>query len=83
MVTVRKQQPEKADGSVDIEQWLARLPVDAGFDTQLLKTACEVSYAAEQKAIAISDKAWDESSSSVLVWRWLKFSLTCTWINPR
>lgn len=64
MVTVRKQQPEKADGSVDIEQWLARLPVDAGFDTQLLKTACEVSYAAEQKAIAISDKAWDEITSS-------------------
>ncbi|WP_339339291.1 GTP diphosphokinase [uncultured Oceanicoccus sp.] len=64
MVTVRKQQPEKADGSVDIEQWLARLPVDAGFDTQLLKTACETSYAAEQKAFAISDKAWDERTSS-------------------
>ncbi len=64
MVTVRKQQPEKADGSVDIEQWLARLPVDADFDTELLKTACEVSFNAEQKAIAVSDKAWDETTSS-------------------
>ncbi|ARN75361.1 GTP diphosphokinase [Oceanicoccus sagamiensis] len=64
MVTVRKQQPEKADGSVDIEQWLARLPVDAGFDAEQLKTACEVSYDAEQQAMAISDKAWDETTSS-------------------
>jgi len=64
VVTVRKQQPEKADGSVDIEQWLERLPVDAGFDTQLLKTASEVSYQAEQQAIAVSDKAWDETTSS-------------------
>ncbi|MFA7552954.1 MAG: GTP diphosphokinase [Spongiibacteraceae bacterium] len=64
MVKVREEQPERADGSVDIERWVARLPVDAGFDKTLLQQACQMSFQAEQQAIAVSDKAWDETTSS-------------------
>ena len=64
MVKVREAHPQKADGSVDISQWLARFPENQGFDTGLLQAACDASYQAEQRAIAVSDKAWDEHTSS-------------------
>ncbi|WP_101759310.1 GTP diphosphokinase [Oceanicoccus sp. KOV_DT_Chl] len=64
MVKVREEHPENDDGSVNIERWLARLPVDAELDKKQLQQACELSYQAEKKAIAVSDKAWDEMTSS-------------------
>ncbi|MGK0500108.1 MAG: GTP pyrophosphokinase [Oceanicoccus sp.] len=64
MVKVREEHPEHDDGSVDIERWLQRLPVDANFNRQLLQQACELSYQSEQQAISVSDKAWDELTSS-------------------
>jgi GTP pyrophosphokinase len=66
MVKVREEHPVNADGSVNIEQWLARLPVDPNTDRQLLQKACEWSFQAEQNALAKagpkSDKAWEGSS---------------------
>ena len=64
MVKVREEHPENDDGSVNIERWLARLPVDVDLDKQRLREACELSYDAEQKALAVSGKAWDEVTSS-------------------
>lgn len=64
MVKVREEHPQRDDGSVDIDRWLARLPGDAEFDQAVLQQACEVSYQAEQQALAVSDKAWDEATSS-------------------
>ncbi len=64
MVKVREEHPVRADGSVDVERWMARLPVDGDFDRQRLQQACDVSFQAEQQAIAVSDHAWDETTSS-------------------
>jgi GTP pyrophosphokinase len=64
MVKVREEHPQKDDGSVDIERWLARFPAEADFDMAALRHACELSFQAEKKAIEISDKAWDETTSS-------------------
>lgn len=64
MVKVREEHPEKADGTVDVERWLARLPVDADVNRAILQQACELSYQVEQQAIVRSDKAWDHDASS-------------------
>lgn len=64
MVKVREEHPERDDGSVDIDRWLARFPQDTSIDRSVLQRACECSFQAEQKAIAVSDKAWDETTSS-------------------
>ncbi|MEH6556464.1 MAG: GTP diphosphokinase [Oceanicoccus sp.] len=64
MVKVREEHPQKDDGSVDIDRWLARFPTNSGFDSKILQAACDASYQAEQRAIAVSDKAWDEHTSS-------------------
>jgi GTP pyrophosphokinase len=64
MVKVREEHPQKDDGSVDIDRWLARFPTNSGFDRKILQAACDASYQAEQRAIAVSDKAWDEHTSS-------------------
>jgi GTP pyrophosphokinase len=64
MVKVREEHPENEDGSVDIERWVARLPVDDNTDKESLFKACEASFAAEQKAIATSEKAWDATTSA-------------------
>lgn len=64
MVKVREEHPENEDGSVDIERWLARLPVDSDTDKQRLFDACETSYLAEQHDSSASDKAWGHGSSA-------------------
>ena len=64
MVKVREEHPQNEDGSVDINRWLARFPANSGFDIPILQAACDMSYQAEQRAIAVSDKAWDEHTSS-------------------
>jgi|TARA_B110000908_G_scaffold15482_1_gene17659 GTP pyrophosphokinase len=64
MVKVREEHPQNEDGSVDINRWLARFPANSEFDISILQAACDLSYQAEQRAIAVSDKAWDEHTSS-------------------
>ncbi|MEE8056294.1 MAG: GTP diphosphokinase [Pseudomonadales bacterium] len=64
MVKVREEHPENNDGSVNVEQWLLRLPVDENTDKQRLQKACEVSFLAGQRALSTSDNAWDETTSS-------------------
>ncbi len=64
MVKVREEHPENDDGSVDIDRWLARLPVSAEFDLARLKQACEMSFAAEQTMPANPQYRWDKNSSS-------------------
>jgi GTP pyrophosphokinase len=51
MVTVRKEHPQRDDGSVDIDRWLANLPVGEEVDKQRLRQACELSYSAEHKPL--------------------------------
>ncbi len=64
MVKVREEHPQKDDGSVDINRWLARFSTSSDFDINILRSACDVSYQAERRAIVVSDKAWDEYTSS-------------------
>ncbi len=65
MVKVREEHPENDDGSVNLDQWLSRLPVDENTDLARLKEAGEASRAAEKRAIAqVSDKVWSSSISS-------------------
>lgn len=64
MVKVREEHPENDDGSVNIERWVARLPVDLELNTQVLQQACELSYRVELKALATSDKTRNELTSS-------------------
>lgn len=64
MVRVREEHPENADGSVNIDQWLARLPGELDTDKGKLQLACDTSYHAELNSGSISDKAWDETDSS-------------------
>lgn len=63
MVKVREEHPENADGSINIEQWLDRLPVDDDVDKQLLQRACDVCYRAEQLSNS-TEFSWGKGSSS-------------------
>lgn len=66
MVKVREDHPETSDGRVDINLWLSRikamLPLSTA-DCELLRRACELSFDAEQKAIA-AENIWAEGASS-------------------
>ncbi|MFT5693242.1 MAG: GTP pyrophosphokinase [Oceanicoccus sp.] len=64
MVKVREEHPENEDGSVNIDQWLARLPVGSHVEKESLQLACEMSLNAELEAKSVSDKAWDDNTSS-------------------
>lgn len=64
MVKVREEHPENDDGSVNIDQWLERLPAGSHIDKKSLRLACEMSLRAEQESKSVSDKAWDDDSSS-------------------
>ena len=63
MVKVRQEHPENADGSVNIEQWLQRLPVPSGTDLSRLAKACELSRDAELRSRELSENAWSGSVS--------------------
>jgi len=66
MVQVREAHPETADGHVDIEAWVNRLfdiqPLNESFRIDLTR-ACEVSFKAEEQAIAAKN-IWAEGTSS-------------------
>ena len=50
MVKVREDHPEKADGSVDLERWVRRLPVPETVSRGTLLRACGVTRAADERA---------------------------------
>lgn len=71
MVKVREEHPQNDDGSVNIDRWLQRLPVDPeAVDPDRLRKACEISYRAEQDFLARakedSDNVWSSTASSFL-----------------
>ncbi|NIB43301.1 GTP diphosphokinase [Pseudomaricurvus alkylphenolicus] len=66
MVKVREDHPIKDDGEVDIDAWLERLNGIHTLNSEEyapLKSACECSLAAEERAIA-NDNIWAEGTSS-------------------
>lgn len=65
MVKVREEHPEKADGTIDLERWVERLPVLQQIDRAALLQACEVARSAELRAQADVEHVWDETSSSL------------------
>lgn len=64
MVKVREEHPRQEDGSIDISQWIARLPVDSSVDLGLLEKACIDSQ--HLQSVATNKKAdyWGEDFSS-------------------
>ncbi len=64
MVKVREEHPENSDGSVNIDQWLRRLPVAEDTDVERLRQACQASYQAEKSSDGNAEYAWDERTSS-------------------
>jgi GTP pyrophosphokinase len=62
MVKVREEHPEKADGSIDLERWVERLPVPAGVSRGTLLRAAGIARAAEERARADPEHAWGDSS---------------------
>lgn len=67
MVKVREEHPENDDGSVNLDRWLARLPVGDDVDINQLKLACELAYQAEQASPGDDAYLWDKDSSSYRV----------------
>jgi len=66
MVKVREEQPENDDGSVNLDRWLARLPVGDDVDLIRVRRACEFAHQAEQDNPG-NEYIWDEKSSSYRV----------------
>lgn len=64
MVKVREEHPENEDGSVDISRWIDRLDVDLQDHRELLRRACEMTLHVELETHSVSDKAWNDDSSS-------------------
>ncbi len=62
MVKVREEHPEKADGSIDLERWVARLPVPAGISRDALLHAADVARDAEARARTDAEHGWGDSS---------------------
>lgn len=67
MVQVRTQHPLNADGSIDLERWVAHLQeVDGDLDAGQLLAACEFAREAELKAHA-AQNLWPDGSSSLQI----------------
>ena len=65
MVQVRTQHPLNADGSIDLERWVAHLQeVDGSLDAACLLRACEFARDAELQAHAAKN-LWPDGSSSL------------------
>jgi len=65
MVKVREEHPEKADGTIDVERWVERLPVIPQIDRAALLQACELARTSELRAQSDIEHVWDEGSSSL------------------
>ncbi len=67
MVQVRTQHPLNADGSIDLERWVAHLhELDGSLDIAQLLRACEFAREAELKAHAVKN-LWPDGSSSLQI----------------
>jgi len=67
MVQVRSEQPINADGSIDIERWVAQIiEVDHQLDAQGLLKACQFARDAEEQA-KVSKNIWTEGASSLQI----------------
>ena len=63
MVKVREEYPENDDGSIDVSQWIERLPVDAEVDKAQLLKACDFSQYIEQQPTTDSPNSWGQEFS--------------------
>jgi len=64
MVKVRQDHPLRYDGSINLDLWLEKIVAQAEWvDSARLRSACELSWRAEQKAIA-ADHIWAAGKSS-------------------
>ena len=64
MVKVRADHPLRYDGSINLDLWLEKIVAQAEWaDSERLRTACELSWHAEQTAIA-ADHIWAAGKSS-------------------
>ncbi len=63
MVKVREEHPEKADGSVDLERWVQRLPVPDTVSRGTLLRACGVARAADERMKSPPELSWGEGTS--------------------
>src|SRR5690606_7988882 len=63
MVKVREEHPEKADGSVDLERWVYRLPVPDSVSRGTLLRAAGVARAADERVESDAEVAWGADSS--------------------
>lgn len=63
MVKVREEHPEKADGSVDLERWVQRLPVPDTVSRGNLLRACGVARAADERMKSPPELSWGEGTS--------------------
>jgi GTP pyrophosphokinase len=67
MVKVREEHPEKADGSVDIERWVQRLPVSDAMDRNILLRACAAARAADERMQSPPELSWGEDTSCLRI----------------
>lgn len=58
MVKVREEYPTHADGSVDLEQFIDRLPVEVMVDKALLLRACEFCRHIENQPTTDAENSW-------------------------
>src|ERR1022692_3943380 len=63
MVKVREEHPEKADGSVDLERWVQRLPVPDSISRGALLRAGGVARAADERMKSPPELSWGEGTS--------------------
>ncbi|WP_019529960.1 GTP diphosphokinase [Dasania marina] len=63
MVKVREEYPVNSDGSIDVSQWLERLPVDPAVDKVELLRACNFSQFIEQQPNTDSPNSWGKEHS--------------------
>ena len=63
MVKVREEHPIHEDGSINIAQWLNRLPVEVDVDKELLLQACKECQQFEQSSVNEVKNSWGEAFS--------------------
>ncbi|MGK0440381.1 MAG: GTP pyrophosphokinase [Pseudohongiellaceae bacterium] len=63
MVKVREEYPVNEDGSIDVSQWIDRLPVDSEVDKDQLRKACDFSQYIEQQLTTDAPNSWGKEFS--------------------
>lgn len=65
MVKVREDCPARADGTIDLELWVERLPAPPQVNRLVLLQACQMARAAAERASADPEHAWGDGFSSL------------------